>query len=125
MPEITPRNRMSSKRRHPIISDHCPGPNLAPCFICGAMIHRTNDRWTHAHVRALALLGKDTNTNCSPAHYLCGIAKTASEARTVAKAKRQARTAEIVQRPPGHHAKRGFWKPNGAFFDWKIGRYVR
>lgn len=127
MPENTPRKRMSPKRRHHIFSEHCTGHNVAPCCLCGEPIHRTNDRWIIEHVRPLALLGKDTNTNCAPSHYLCGIAKTATEARTVAKAKRQARTAEIGQRAPRAfpESRRGFWKPKDAHYDWQLGRYVR
>lgn len=92
MIENTPRKRMSAKRRHHIFSEHCTAHHLAPCCVCGRLVHRHKDRWIIEHIRPLALLGDDFNTNCAPAHYECGIAKTAREARTIAKAKRQTGT---------------------------------
>jgi hypothetical protein len=126
MPQNTPRGRMSQKRRHHIFTENCTAHDIAPCCVCGEPIYRRNDRWIVEHVRPLALLGKDTNTNCAPAHYLCGIAKTAREARTIAKAKRQAKTAAQSQCAPRAfpESKRGFWKPTGAVYDWKLERYV-
>ena len=126
MPQNTPRKRMSQKRRQAIFTEHCTAHNVAPCCVCGEPIHRRNDRWIVEHVRPLALLGKDTNPNCAPAHYLCGIAKTTREAPTIAKAKRQARTAEKHPRASRAfpESKRGFWKPENAFYDWRLRRYV-
>jgi hypothetical protein len=92
MTQNTPRKRMSAKRRHHIFSEHCTAHHVAPCCLCGKPIHRHRDRWIIEHIRALALLGDDINTNCGPAHYECGIEKSAREARIIAKAKRQART---------------------------------
>jgi len=121
----TPRKRMSQKRRQAIFSEHCTAHNVAPCCVCGRPVHRHDDRWIVEHIRPLALLGDDINTNCAPAHYECGVAKTAKEARTVAKAKRQAKTAEKGQRAPRGlpESRRGFWKPENVFYDWKMRRY--
>lgn len=126
MTQNTPRGRMSQKRRHHIFTEHCTAHDIAPCCVCGDPIHRRNDRWIVEHVRPLALLGKDTNTNCAPAHYLCGIAKTAREARAIAKAKRQAKTAGKAKRPSRcfPESRQGFWKPENAFYDWRRRRYV-
>jgi hypothetical protein len=116
MPENTPRKRMSSKRRHHIFSEHCTGHNVAPCCICGEPIHRTDDRWIIEHVRALALLGRDVNTNCGPAHYDCAMVKThTQDLPRIRKAKRQANRRT---------SSRGFWKPEGVVYDWKRGRYT-
>jgi hypothetical protein len=100
MTQNTPRLRMSSKRRHHIFTEHCTAHNVAPCCVCGDPIHRHKDRWIVEHIRPLALLGDDSNPNCAPAHYLCGIAKTAREARIIAKAKRQAKTRQINKHFP-------------------------
>jgi len=105
---------------------HCIADDVAPCCICGELIHRTNDRWIIEHLRALGLLGEDSDGNCAPAHYLCGIAKTAREARTIAKAKRQAKALAKGKTAPASPAesKPGFWKPDNAFWDWRKRRYV-
>ncbi|AMS39344.1 hypothetical protein [Aminobacter aminovorans] len=75
----TPRQRMNDKRRQHIFSENCTGHNVAPCCICSQPIHRHNDRWIVERKRALALLGKDVNNNCGPAHYDCARVKTHTE----------------------------------------------
>lgn len=107
MPENTPRKRMSQKRRQHIFTEHCTAHNVAPCCVCGRPIHRHNDRWIIEHIRPLALLGDDINTNCAPAHYECGLTKTAKEATIIAKAKRQQARHEGRKKPSG-----AFWRPS-------------
>lgn len=91
MTSPTPRGRMSQKRRQHIFSEHCTGHHIAPCCLCGKPIHRHDDEWIIEHVRALGLLGKDTNTNCGPAHVACAAEKThKQDLPRIRKAKRQA-----------------------------------
>ena len=118
----TPRRRMSRERRHHIFTENCTAHNVAPCCLCGRPIHRTNDRWIIEHKRALALLGKDTNPNCGPAHYDCAMVKTHTEdLPRIRKAKRQ----QVAALPRQEQERsRGLRKPAGAVFDWKRGRYV-
>ena len=71
--------------------------------LCGKSIHRHSDRWIVEHIRALALLGDDINTNCAPAHYECALVKTHTEdLPRIRKAKRLAAPKK----------RKGFWKPN-------------
>jgi hypothetical protein len=110
----TPRKRMSQKRRQAIFTEHATAHNIAPCCICGRPVHRWNDRWIVEHIRALGLLGRDVNTNCGPAHYECAQAKTHTEdLPRIAKAKRQAVAG----------TRKGWWKPEGAVYDWSARRY--
>lgn len=120
MTEPTPRRSMSRKRRQYIFTLHCTEPDVATCCVCSEVIHRSRDRWIVEHVRPLGLLGEDTDANCAPAHYLCGIAKTATDARTMAKAKRQAKAL-----PNGKTREPAFWRPDNAFYDWRKRRYVK
>lgn len=118
----TPRRPMSAKRRHHIFSEACTGHNVAPCCICGKPIHRHNDVWIVEHVRALGLLGKDTNTNCGPAHVACAKVKTFTEdLPRIAKAKRMAGAGARKTEKPA----RAFQVPAGFKYDWKKKRYVR
>lgn len=87
----TPRARMSEKRRQAIFTERTTAHNVAPCCICGRPVHRHDDRLIIEHIRALALCGRDVNTNCAPAHFMCAQIKTAKEdLPRIAKAKRQA-----------------------------------
>lgn len=95
---------MSAKRRHHIFSERSTAHHVAPCCICGKPIHRHHDRWIIEHIRALGLLGRDTNANCAPAHYDCAQVKTATQdLPMIAKAKRQAErsanTKTLPRRP--------------------------
>ncbi len=117
----TPRKRMSAKRRHAIFTEHCTAHQIAPCCLCGQPIHRERDRWIIEHVRALGLLGKDTNPNCGPAHYHCAEEKTHKhDLPRIRKAKRQAAAGAKKEKPA-----RGFRTPAGYKFDWQYRRYVR
>lgn len=114
----TPRKRMSQKRRQHIFTENSTAHNIAPCCICGKPIHRHNDRWIIEHLRALGLLGKDTNTNCRPAHEACASEKThKQDLPRIRKAKRQ-------QMAGAKPASRDFKVPDGVKFDWKRGRYT-
>ncbi|MBX3583654.1 MAG: hypothetical protein KF810_17345 [Rhizobiaceae bacterium] len=120
MTSPTPRGRMSQKRRQHIFSEHCTGHHVAPCCICGQPIHRHDDEWIIEHKRALGLLGKDSNTNCGPAHKACADVKTAQQdIPAIARAKRMAQAG--AKKKPA----RGFQVPAGVVFDWKKRRYVR
>lgn len=121
----TPRRPMSAKRRHHIFSEHCTGHNVAPCCLCGQPIHRYDDAWIIEHLRALGLLGKDTNTNCGPAHVECAKVKTFTEdIPRIAKAKRQRRAGVAdFATPEQKPARRAFQVPAGVTYDWKLRRY--
>lgn len=107
MPENTPRKRMSQKRRQAIFTEHCTAHHIAPCCVCGLPIHRHNDRWIIEHIRPLALLGDDINTNCAPAHYECALVKTHTEdLPRIRKAKRQQARHDGTKKPSG-----AFWRP--------------
>lgn len=96
----TPRARMSSKRRQAIFSENCTAHNVAPCCLCGEPIRRHEDRWIIEHKRALALLGRDVNTNCSPAHFKCAEVKThTQDLPRIRKAKRQQAGHEGTKKP--------------------------
>lgn len=110
---------MSAKRRQAIFSEHCTGHHIAPCCLCGKPIHRHNDRWTIEHIRALGLMGEDTNANCAPAHEVCRREKDKADLSRIAKAKRQARAGKKKEKPA-----RGFQTPAGCKFDWRKRRYV-
>ncbi len=113
----TPRGRMSAKRRHHIFSENCTAHHVAPCCLCGQPIHRHNDQWIIEHKRALGLLGKDTNTNCAPAHVACATEKTHKhDLPMIRKAKRQGTPKQSSGR---------FRMPAGVVFSWKRRRYVR
>lgn len=115
----TPRQRMTEKRRQAIFTEHATAHNVAPCCVCGKPVHRRQDRWIIEHVRALALLGRDVNTNCAPAHFACGQEKThEQDLPRIRKAKRQ-QTAG-TKKPS-----RSFRAPDGFKFDWSRGRYAR
>lgn len=115
----TPRKRMSQKRRQAIFTEHCTAHHLAPCCVCGRPVHRHKDRWIIEHIRPLALLGDDINTNCAPAHYECGLVKTHTEdLRRIRKAKRQG--GYFTEK----RLSRSFWRPENTVFDWAEGRYV-
>jgi hypothetical protein len=117
----TPRARMTAKRRQAIFTEHCTAHNVAPCCNCGEPVHRHNDRWIVEHKRALALLGRDVNTNCGPAHFACGEVKThTQDLPRIRKAKRQQARHEGTKKPA-----RGFQTPAGVSFDWRTKRYVR
>jgi hypothetical protein len=124
----TPRRRMSQKRRQHIFTEHCTAHNIAPCCLCGEPIHRHDDDWQIEHIRALGLLGKDTNTNCAPAHTRCAIEKTHKlDLPMIRKAKRQAAAGLAKFATPGLANKpcsRAFWRHEGAVYDWKQGRYT-
>jgi hypothetical protein len=117
---------MSRKRRQYIFTMHCTAEDVAPCCVCDEPIHRNDDRWIVEHVRPLGLLGEDNDANCKPAHYLCGIAKSATDARRIAKAKRQAKALPKGKNAPAARpeSKQGFWKPENAFWDWRKRRYI-
>lgn len=116
----TPRARMSANRRQAIFTENCTGHNIAPCCNCGKPVHRHNDRWIIEHKRALALLGRDVNTNCGPAHFACGEVKThTQDLPRIRKAKRQQARHEGTKKPA-----RGFQVPAGVVFDWQRRRYV-
>jgi hypothetical protein len=128
----TPRQRMSKKRRHHIFTENCTAHDIAPCCLCGEPIHRRKDDWQIEHVRALGLLGKDTNTNCRPAHTLCAIEKTQKhDLPMIRKAKRQAEAATpregmcVMHTPKTKKPARGFQVPAGYSYNWRAGRYER
>lgn len=113
MTATTPRRRMSAKRRNHIFSE-----NFGICCLCERKIDRHRDRWIIEHIRALGLCGKDTNPNCGPAHFECAQVKTRTEDMPrIHKAKRQ-QAAHEGRKPPN-----GFWKPEGAVYDWTQRRY--
>lgn len=117
----TPRQRMSKKRRHHIFTENCTAHDIASCCLCGEPIHRRNDDWQIEHLRALGLLGKDTNANCRPAHTRCAIEKTQKhDLPMIRKAKRQAMAGAKKEKPA-----RGFHIPAGYRYNWRAGRYER
>jgi hypothetical protein len=127
--KAAPRGSMSAKRRHHIFSEHCTGHNVAPCCLCGQPIHRHDDKWIIEHLRALGLLGKDTNANCGPAHEACAKDKTfTQDLPRIAHAKRQ-NAAAVARDEATLQAKkkpaRGFQVPAGAKYSWKWRRYVK
>lgn len=117
-PAATPRRPMSAKRRQAIFTEHATAHNVAPCCLCGRPIHRHNDQWIIEHMRALGLLGPDTNTNCAPAHEDCRRVKDKQDIGMMAKAKRQtdagARKKTPAFTPPPDHA-----------YDWRQRRYTK
>lgn len=130
MTPATPRSRMSPARRQHIFSENCTGHHVAPCCICGRPIHRHDDQWIIEHKRALGLLGKDTNTNCGPAHVACALEKThKQDIPAIAKAKRMAKTSAQKcagrQNPGSKKPARAFQVPAGMVYDWKRKRYIR
>jgi hypothetical protein len=130
MTPATPRGRMSPARRQHIFSENCTGHNVAPCCICGKPVHRHDDQWIVEHKRALGLLGKDTNTNCGPAHVACASEKThKQDLPRIRKAKRMAAALPCSDHIPDAGKKknpaRAFQVPTGVVFDWKQRRYVK
>lgn len=117
----TPRQRMTTKRRQHIFSENCTAHNVAPCCLCGAPVHRHNDKWIIEHKRALGLLGPDTNPNCGPAHFNCGEVKThKQDLPRIRKAKRQQARHEGTKPVSG-----GFKVPANTAYSWKWRRYVK
>lgn len=115
MIQNTPRKGMSQKRRHHIFTENSTAHNVAPCCVCGEPIHRHDDDWQIEHMRALALLGKDTNTNCAPAHTACAREKThRQDLPAIRKAKRLASPKK----------RKGVWKSENTTYDWKRQRYM-
>lgn len=120
MTESTPRKKMSTARRHHIFTEAAVMHNQAPCCVCGGLVHRWKERWIAEHITALGIGGQDINTNVAVAHYDCALVKTRQDVKAIAKAKRIKAKHEGTWRKTG----RGFWRPQGAFYDWKRGRYV-
>lgn len=88
------------------------------CHLCGGKINAA-DKWDVDHILALALGGKDDESNFAPAHKVCHVAKSRVDVGMIRKADRQ-RAAHIGAKPPSR------WrKPPGTRFDWKSGRYVK
>lgn len=86
----TPRRAMSAKRRHHIFTERSTRHHIAPCCVCEKDVHRLNDRWIVEHLRALGMLGPDTNANCGVAHFECAQEKTSKQdLPNIAKAKRR------------------------------------
>lgn len=145
----TPRGRMSTKRRQHIFTENSKAHNLAPCCLCGRLIHRHNDVWIVEHKCALGLLGSDSNPNCAPAHEDCRRVKDKDDLSRIAKAKRQEAAGVAVK--GGQHrnlsaaqvsnmghahihspensgilsSKRSLRVPAGVAYNWQLRRYVR
>jgi hypothetical protein len=117
---MTERKPMSQARRHAIFTERAIAHNLAPCCVCGGLVHRWKDRWIAEHVTALGIGGRDINTNVGVAHYECALAKTRDDMKAIAKAKRIKARHEGTQRK----SRRGFWRPANAVYDWNKQRYV-
>ena len=81
------RRKLSTKERLRLFTLH-----NGLCCLCGGKIDGTKERWIIEHVRPLALLGEDDDTNMKPSHELCSKAKTygkQGDLATIAKAKRR------------------------------------
>lgn len=116
----TPRERMTQKRRQHIFTEHCTAHNVAPCCVCGNPVHRYDDEWQVEHLRALALLGKDTNTNCAPAHTACAREKTHKQDLPAIRKAKRVQQKHFGERKPGR-----LKIPEGFKYDWKTNRLVR
>lgn len=92
--------------------------NKGVCHICGHKIDGVRERWDADHVIPRGLTGSDELEEYKPAHVDCHKAKTKGDNRTVKKAVRVRANHLGVKKE-----KSGFWKPPGAQFNWKTGRY--
>lgn len=90
------------------------------CHLTGRIIRPPADKWECDHVIALTNGGENRESNLAPALADAHREKTN---RDVAE---KAKTASLQMSHLGLKEKgRGFWKPDGARFDWRRGRYVR
>ncbi len=89
------------------------------CEGCGRPI-RPGERWTRDHIIALTNGGPDVDENCQLLCKFCDSAKTPSDLSQSGKGKRQA-TNFVV--PKEYRGSSGFYKPPGAQFNWRTGRY--
>jgi len=104
------RRRISGRERLSIFTS-----NNGACHICGAMIDGGREAWEVEHVIPLEMGGDEDkgSDNLKPAHIKCHISKTATDAKHIAKGKRQTqRTLGIKRQPrqivPG--SKASIWK---------------
>lgn len=88
------------------------------CHLCDRRI-QAGEKWEVEHVRPLALLGADDETNMAPAHVACHATKTADQSGDIARAKRRAAKHNGIRKRPA------FQKPPGYRWDWRQQRLVR
>lgn len=76
------------------------------CHLCELRI-QVGQPWDVEHVRPLALLGEDDQSNMRPAHKDCHATKTKADAASWSKAKRCAAKHNGIRKPPAFRSK---WK---------------
>lgn len=109
---MMPRKRFSSKERVRLFDLHG-----GKCHLCGEKV-QVGEAWDLEHIVPWELTQDDSDDNVRPAHKSCHKAKTADDVRGIRKADR-AKAKHIGA------VKRGWWKPDGAKFNWQTGRYER
>lgn len=112
------RPRNSVKARRECFDKHkrtdALGRIVMDCHICNGVILPGIDRWEAEHVIMHVVGGEEIK----PAHYSpCHKLKTKSDVKKWSKAKRVRDRRFGITRP------KGFYKPEGAWFDWGSGRY--
>lgn len=81
------------------------------CHLCELRI-QVGQPWDVEHVRPLALLGDDDQSNMRPAHKDCHATKTKADAASWSKAKRMKARHLGIKKP------RGFRKPPPGYNAW-------
>ena len=121
---MTARRRDSVKARRICFETHKWKDHLGrwrlTCHLNKCAIDPARDKWRADHIRRWAQDGEDTPENLWPICKHCDQTEKAPEDTSeIAKGKR------VYERHYGIRRPEGFYKPEGARFDWKKRRYVR
>lgn len=92
------------------------------CQQCGAKIGLKS--WEADHIVRLKDGGKNRESNLQVLCVPCHREKTGQENKLQAKANRVRYKTHSIKKPKSGGPKRGFWKPEGARYDWRLRRYV-
>ena len=87
------------------------------CEECGAKLF--TGKFVYDHKIPTALGGDASLENCKVQCSNCDKPKTAKDQTTIAKARRVEEKHRGVTKP------KGFWKPEGAKYNWRTRRYER
>lgn len=110
---VEPRKPLTAKQRMEMFVRH-----NGICCICGGRIDGVREKWIDEHRKALWRDGTNDPENRAPAHVRCAQEKTSAEATERSKGR------SIAEKHFGA-TRKGWWKPKGAKYDWKAGRYRR
>lgn len=104
---MTPRKRFTAKFRKEFFAKH-----NGVCSICNGHIDDKREAWDIEHTNPLAMTGTNDESNLTLVHAKCHKAKTKSDVKNIAQAKRREAKNIGAVKPKGQIANRGFAKPD-------------